>query len=702
MTLVKDPVSTLGRILTCIGIGVVATLPGPSGAVAQEIPARDRARESRLEAMLRDAETAAGLLASGKLLYGADTHKQDWAQYCSNAVALANRGEFRQAVREASKALFLGQSSNNTTALAYASRDLAHAYSLAGDLDAAEQWAKHSLAHLARSQARDPRAVSFPVQKVLGDIAARRGDFEAALKYYERALDESYRSDRLPVRLSIANAEIRRGNLNAARRILGDIGSDEPRWTPFVLRARGQLEFAERNYAQAVEHFVAAGASMRTAEDPYHLMWLQHGLAQAYAAAGDHDKALMALNEAIAAAKQLRTQFRSDEFRSGFFGDIQRIFDDAIEILVDAKRFDEALKLSEESRARALLDLLKRKAKDDQLETVQAVAKLPPQTAVAVYHVLPDRTIAWTVRAGAMTAAIIPAGRKQLSVLTGRFRRAVYSRASDASEQGRKLYELLVQPLGLKPGEALIVVPHKALHYLPVQALNGSAGYLIEERPIATVPSLNAMLALADAGGQAKARLFALGNPDLEDQALALPGAEQEVKAIGALFADAQILVRKDVSKPRFVSQAPGNGLIHVAAHATVDEIDPLYSSIKLARAGQPRGELEAHEILNLDLSSARLVTLSGCDSGLGKVNDGDEFFGFKRTFLAAGARSLLVSLWPVEDESTASLMSAFYRELRERPMIEALRQAQLSLLKSAAHADPVFWAPFVLVGDWR
>jgi CHAT domain-containing protein len=133
-----------------------------------------------------------------------------------------------------------------------------------------------------------------------------------------------------------------------------------------------------------------------------------------------------------------------------------------------------------------------------------------------------------------------------------------------------------------------------------------------------------------------------------------------------------------------------------------VDELDPLYSTNMLARAGQSTGELEAHEILNLNFSSARLVTLSGCESGLGKVNDGDEFFGFKRTFLAAGVRALLVSLWPVEDESTAGLMSSFYRELRDRPMVEALRQAQLSLIKSGKHAEPFFWAPFVLVGDWR
>ncbi len=467
-------------------------------------------------------------------------------------------------------------------------------------------------------------------------------------------------------------------------------------------RARGLLAVAEGNYARAIEHYSDAITGLHGAKDAYHLMWMQHGLAQAHAAAGASEKALVALFDAIESAKQLRVQFRSEEFRAGFFGDVQRIFDDAIGMLVDAKRFDEALKLSEESRARTLLDVLKGQARGEQLDTARAVSTVPPQTAVVVFHVLGDRTIAWTVRTGSTSASIIPVGRKQLSVLVGRFRRAVFGRAPDVRNQAQRLYSLLVEPLGLNAGEVMVVVPHKSLHYLPFQALAGANGYLIEERAVATMPSLNAMLTIVAAGWQLKSTLFALGNPELDEPSLALPGAEREVKAIGSLFPEAQVFLRQDASKPRFVTLAPGNGLVHIAAHANVDEIDPLSSSIRLARAGQLRGELEARDILKIDLSSARLVTLSACESGLGSVTGGDEFFGFKRTFLAAGARSLLVSLWAVEDESTANLMSAFYKELQERPMAEALRQAQLSLIKSGKYADPAFWAPFVLVGDWR
>lgn len=660
---------------------------------------------SSLRAVLRDAETAAGLATSGKLFYDADSYKETWSKYCSNSIALANRGEFRKAVREASKALYIGQSTNNSRAMTFASRDLAYAYSLAGDLERAEDWAKLGLSHANNTRlGRDSGSVLGAIHKVLGDIALRRDKHELAIKSYETALSYLLGGDRLrdPAKISMANAQIRRGNIDAAQQILDDIGAVEGDLAPYVARAHGQLALTKRDYKKATEYFTAAIKGMRGNEDAYHLMWMQYGLGQAHAASGDNEMALSSMREAVASAQQLRSRFRSSEFRTGFFGDVQSIYDAAIGFLVDAKRFDEALALSEDSRARAFLDILRGRAKDGQLDTAQAVAKIPLNTMAAIYHVLSNRTIVWMVRAEATDAAVIPAGRKEISAHVERLRRAILNRSADALTLSRNLHALLIQPLGLKPGETLIVVPHKSLHYLPFQALSGSNGYLIEERPVATVPSLNAMLAIVESGAGAKAAMLAMGNPDLENPALALPGAEKEVKNIGTIYPEAKIFVRQEANKSRFLSQAPGNGLIHIAAHATIDEIDPIYSSIRLARAGLVRGEVEAREIMGMDLSAARMVVLSACDSGLGKVSGGDEFFGFKRSFLAAGARTLLVSLWSVEDESTANLMSTFYRELRNRSIIESLRQAQLELIKSTAYADPMFWAPFTLVGAWQ
>jgi CHAT domain-containing protein len=124
---------------------------------------------------------------------------------------------------------------------------------------------------------------------------------------------------------------------------------------------------------------------------------------------------------------------------------------------------------------------------------------------------------------------------------------------------------------------------------------------------------------------------------------------------------------------------------------------------VLLAPDDKDSGRLEAREIFDLDLSRVRLVTLSACESGLGKVDRGDEIIGFTRSFLSAGVSGLIVSLWPVSDESTELLMSTMYESLRSgRSAQDAMRAGQVALLKDRRFQHPFFWAPFNLVGNWR
>ena len=108
----------------------------------------------------------------------------------------------------------------------------------------------------------------------------------------------------------------------------------------------------------------------------------------------------------------------------------------------------------------------------------------------------------------------------------------------------------------------------------------------------------------------------------------------------------------------------------------------------------------EIYEHVRLD---ADLVTLSACGTGLGKVLGGEGLLGLTRAFQYAGARSVLASLWSVSDESTGELMKRFYGYLKEgRSKAEALRSAQLDLLRRSEYSHPFHWAGFQLVGDWR
>jgi CHAT domain-containing protein len=112
---------------------------------------------------------------------------------------------------------------------------------------------------------------------------------------------------------------------------------------------------------------------------------------------------------------------------------------------------------------------------------------------------------------------------------------------------------------------------------------------------------------------------------------------------------------------------------------------------------------LQAWEVLESVRLDADLVTLSACDTGLGKEMGGEGVIGLTRAFQYAGARSVLASLWSVSDVSTADLMRRFYSHLRAgRSKDEALRRAQVELIHSSAFSHPYSWAAFQLVGDWQ
>lgn len=146
---------------------------------------------------------------------------------------------------------------------------------------------------------------------------------------------------------------------------------------------------------------------------------------------------------------------------------------------------------------------------------------------------------------------------------------------------------------------------------------------------------------------------------------------------------------------------------LHFATHGLLDEVHPELSGIVLSlvgELGQPQdGFLRLHDIYNLKLS-ADLVVLSACQTGLGKQIRGEGLVGLTRGFMYAGAPRVVASLWKVQDDATAEFMSLFYSAaLREgkRPA-DALRTAQLEMMKKKQWQSPFFWAAFVLQGEWK
>ncbi len=142
---------------------------------------------------------------------------------------------------------------------------------------------------------------------------------------------------------------------------------------------------------------------------------------------------------------------------------------------------------------------------------------------------------------------------------------------------------------------------------------------------------------------------------------------------------------------------------IHFATHGLVNESKPELSRIFLSPDNSDDGSLFSGEIYNLNMNVS-LVTLSACETGLGKVEKGEGVMGLSRALMYAGAQNLIVSLWQVSDSSTADLMISFYGDLVYKSgqpnFSSALRKAKISLINSEKYSDPYYWAPFILVGN--
>jgi CHAT domain-containing protein/tetratricopeptide (TPR) repeat protein len=665
-------------------------------------------------ARVQDAETVKTLSDEGRLLYQRDRVKLEGYQYCGQAVALAERGEFRLSIQAASKALIIGQREGNDNLVASAKRDLAISYSYAGDLDHAEQYARDALA----SGGAAAPAIAGPAFKTLGDVAVRRARYADAIALYRQADAAASDKFRPLTRIALVNAYVQDGQLAQARTLYGQLRAPDGALAVPFRRVLAGLHLAEGDYPRALALYTEVVAAAAGSDSAYHRLWGHAGRARVLVRMGDRAGARQAYQDALGTVEAIRSRFRSEEFKSGLFGDVQQVFDRAIGLAMEAGDAGAAFALSEQSRSRALLDLVRERVDAPGLAhggaapgtspdtaTVDAAgvrAALREHEAIVAFHTLDDQLLAFVVRPSGLTGYRIARTREQVAADVDALRQAILDRRPAARDLGRRLYATLLAPLALALGETLLVVPHGALHYLPFQALGDGAGYLVEQHPLAFAPSAALAVQLARRGAGRHVPLAAFGNPGL-DERMALPGAEREVARIVALFTGATVFTQAAATKAQFRSSVHSAGILHVAAHAEVDLVDPLQSRILLAPEGDDAGFLEARDIYGLDMNKVALVTLSACESGLGRIARGDEVLGFTRAFLSAGAASLLVSLWPVEDDSTELLMTTMYGELaRGTPAAQAMQRAQLAVLARAGYADPYFWAAFNLVGDWR
>jgi CHAT domain-containing protein len=272
----------------------------------------------------------------------------------------------------------------------------------------------------------------------------------------------------------------------------------------------------------------------------------------------------------------------------------------------------------------------------------------------------------------------------------------------------QQLHKILIEPIAgmlpADPSDRVTFIPQDTLFLVPFAALKDAAGkYLIEKHTILTAPSIQILeltRQLKQRGGGGQGALV-VGNPTMPSivaklgekpvQLESLPSAQQEALAIAELL-NTRAITGASATKAAILPQMSKARIVHLATHGLLE-----LNALALAPAGSDTGLLTAGEILDLKLS-ADLVVLSACNTGRGRIT-GDGVVGLSRAFVAAGAPSLVVSLWYVPDAPTALLMAEFYRQLQQKPdKARALRQAMLATMQK--HPEPVNWAAFTLIGE--
>ena len=271
------------------------------------------------------------------------------------------------------------------------------------------------------------------------------------------------------------------------------------------------------------------------------------------------------------------------------------------------------------------------------------------------------------------------------NIQLGKFLNELKVRANGCLE---RLYDQLLRPIeACISGSRLVIVPVGILNYVPFHALYDGREYKIQRFETSYAPSAAVWSALQERPVRKIKNSLLMGYADER-----IPLVENEIREIQSILPHPKTFVGNEATFSGFIENASKFDLIHLACHGKFRAENPMFSSLHLAD-----GWITVRDICSQKLR-ARLVTLSACETGLNKIFTGEEILGLARGFLTAGADTLVVSLWAVNDAATGHLMRDFYTNLQRGESISAsLRKAQMAFVESGEH--PFYWSPFILIG---
>jgi len=472
---------------------------------------------------------------------------------------------------------------------------------------------------------------------------------------------------------------------------------------------------------------------------------------------GKNEEGINILEQAISSIEEKRSTIDVEAARIGFVGDKQDVYHNLIKALIAGRQYEKAFEYVERAKSRALVDLLASKndfvvkrgnekeiktilAMNDSAEaedvipeasidknkmrsiqikrredlrtkepelaslvtmTYQSISELqslvPVEEALIEYYYRNKDMYAFILSDDKLHTVKIDS--EGLTEDIQAFRKSIDTpNSAQFMDMSNKLYKRIFQPIesALKKRN-LIIVSHGALHYLPFNALHDGKGYLIDRYGIRMLPSASVIKYLQAKKSAKPGGILAFGNPDLGDSSYDLVYAQNEAIAVAKTRPQSKVFLRKDATETAFNKYGISFNYIHFATHAQFNADAPLKSAILLAKDAENDGMLTVDKLYSTKLD-ADLVTLSACETGMGKIANGDDIVGLTRGFLYAGSSSIVASLWKVDDLATADLMTRFYTNMKTLDKREALRQAQLQIKKKYEH--PFYWASFQLTGN--
>lgn len=371
-------------------------------------------------------------------------------------------------------------------------------------------------------------------------------------------------------------------------------------------------------------------------------------------------------------------------------------------------------------------------------DRAEVIAFMTPASAAAVRRVLrPGEAVIEYVLAGGDHSYAFEitqdqvrihelAPRDQIEKLAQAYAKAVRSK-EDSDKLARTLFDTAIAPAISTHPKSLAIVPDGSLHLVPFASLRDEQGqYWVKSVQIASAPSATVFQRLRSGGttsapprsflgvafspdepGGAATKVSATRSASFGDHPLdlkPLPYAEEEVSAAAQLLGKSSVVFTGSRATESALKSQPLSQfqIIHVAAHGVSDFVEPDRAGLVLAPdTGSDDGFWQAREIRRSNLA-ANLVTLSACETGTGRLKGEEGVMNLARSFLVAGARSVVASLWDADDRTTATLMAHFYRHIASGGTVaESLQAAQKEMLAEFGEdAKPYFWSGFTVIGD--